>query len=726
MLHREKEYLLNVLTTGWLYFYRSMTTLPVLSGLLLLAIAPALAQSPVDGLANTQDTLTARSLDEVVVRAYESNRSLLTTAASVGLLSRRELVQRFATPSLVSSMNTLPGVRMDERSPGSYRLSIRGSLIRSPFGIRNVKVYYQDIPLTDAAGNTPLNALDVRMLGRVEVIKGPSGSLYGANTGGTVLLSGPAVAPGTNRVEVNALGGSYGQVGYGVLAQTATDRSAISVSVNHLQATGYREHSGMSRDNVALSGSFRPDDRQTLTALFIYSDLAYKTPGGLTEAQFRANPQASRPATRTIPGSAEQGAGIYQKLGYLGLSHTMAWSSRWQTTNVLYGSSTEFNNPFITNYERRTDQGIGVRSVTRFAQTDAKASVPMTLVFGGEWQTNRTGSRNFGNRLGKPDTLQTDDELRAKQWNVFVQEEVPMTPLGLVLTAGLSRNETNYDFTRFSVAGKPGPGPQQRSFTPAWLLRVSALKTLGQNMSAFFNVSSGYSAPTSQEVLSSAGFFNANLNPERGIQAELGLRGRLANRLQFDLVGYSLQLRETIVRRSQANGAEFFVNAGNTRQTGLETSLRYDLLRQSETGQGSRFTVWQSLTLADYTYLNYQQLATDLSGNKVPGVAPFTGVWGGDYVHSSGLYAYVTFQFLPPFALNDANSAMADPTRLLQATAGYRRSLSKHLAADLYVGGDNLLDQTYSLGYDLNAVGNRYYNAAPRRNFTVGLRLEIK
>jgi len=124
--------------------------------------------------------------------------------------------------------------------------------------------------------------------------------------------------------------------------------------------------------------------------------------------------------------------------------------------------------------------------------------------------------------------------------------------------------------------------------------------------------------------------------------------------------------------------------------------------------------------------MNYKQLAVDLSGNRVPGVAPLMSVWGLDYTHAKGVYAHLTFQFLPPFALNDANSAMSDPTRLLQATAGYRRSLGRHLVADLYAGGDNLLNQTYSLGYDLNAVGNRYYNAAAPRNFTVGLRLEIK
>jgi iron complex outermembrane receptor protein len=86
--------------------------------------------------------------------------------------------------SLVSVMNTLPGIRMEERTPGSYRLSIRGSLLRSPFGVRNVKIYFDEIPLTDAGGNTYLNALDVASLHSLEVLKGPDGSLFGANSGG--------------------------------------------------------------------------------------------------------------------------------------------------------------------------------------------------------------------------------------------------------------------------------------------------------------------------------------------------------------------------------------------------------------------------------------------------------------------------------------------------------------------------------------------------------------
>ena len=60
---------------------------------------------------------------------------------------------------------------MDERSPGSYRLNIRGSSLRSPFGVRNVKIYYDGIPFTDPGGNTYLNQLGFYNIQSVEILK---------------------------------------------------------------------------------------------------------------------------------------------------------------------------------------------------------------------------------------------------------------------------------------------------------------------------------------------------------------------------------------------------------------------------------------------------------------------------------------------------------------------------------------------------------------------------
>ena len=86
------------------------------------------------------DTTKEVNLDEVVVRAFEQNRSGDANAA-VRIIENNN-ADRASKLSLWHGFNSVAGVRMEERSPGSYRINIRGSSLRSPFGVRNVKVYW--------------------------------------------------------------------------------------------------------------------------------------------------------------------------------------------------------------------------------------------------------------------------------------------------------------------------------------------------------------------------------------------------------------------------------------------------------------------------------------------------------------------------------------------------------------------------------------------------------
>src|SRR5690349_9649111 len=148
------------------------------------------------------------SMSEVIITGYESQRQLLETPAAVSVVTAKDM-QRFANTTLVPALNSIPGVRMEERSPGSYRLSIRGSLLRSPFGIRNIKMYLDEYALTDAGGNTYLNLLDAGTLNSVTVFKGPEASAFGANTGGVVLID-PLKIRDSSFLSADVTAGSYG------------------------------------------------------------------------------------------------------------------------------------------------------------------------------------------------------------------------------------------------------------------------------------------------------------------------------------------------------------------------------------------------------------------------------------------------------------------------------------------------------------------------------------
>src|SRR6185436_10907736 len=106
----------------------------------LLIIINFSASAQTDTTTRQPDTLVT-----VLVSAYETSRPVEAVPAAINIVDQL-MLHRFNNSSLLSAINVNPGVRMEERSPGSYRLNMRGSTLRSPFGVRNVKVYLDEIP----------------------------------------------------------------------------------------------------------------------------------------------------------------------------------------------------------------------------------------------------------------------------------------------------------------------------------------------------------------------------------------------------------------------------------------------------------------------------------------------------------------------------------------------------------------------------------------------------
>ncbi len=141
----------------------------------------------ITGLCQDADTIREISLPAIIIKAFEQNRRMKDVPAAVNYISR-QMLESYSASAIVSAVNATPGVKMEERSPGSYRINIRGSSLRSPFGVRNVKIYYNDIPFTDPGGQSYLNQLGYYNFNSIEIIKGSNNSLYGAGTGGVLLI----------------------------------------------------------------------------------------------------------------------------------------------------------------------------------------------------------------------------------------------------------------------------------------------------------------------------------------------------------------------------------------------------------------------------------------------------------------------------------------------------------------------------------------------------------
>lgn len=658
-----------------------------------------------------------QTLQEVTVKAYEQNRKLMQVPAPVAVVNKAQLV-RYTNTNILPALNSNPGIRMEERSPGSYRLNIRGSSLRSPFGVRNVKTYYNDIPYTDPGGNTYLNQLGFYNIQSLEVIKGPGSSLYGAGTGGVLLLK-------TNQnnwhpgLSFDFSAGSFGLNNLNTNLRLGTN--AIQNTINYLQlsSNGYRDHSKLDRKVFTWDLTANLSDKGKITTHFLWGNLFYQTPGALTLTEYNANAKGARPRVGQTPGAAENKAAIYQKIFLAGISFNQKFSEHWQNTTSFYGAATRLLNPTIRNYGRTSEPHTGGRSFFTFHK-NINEQTKLNIVTGVEFQQGISSVRIYSNKNGNPDTLQTDDEINNKVFFAFAQATLELSS-NWFITAGVSINGQNITITRLSSTPVI---EQTRKYNNELAPRLAILKQLGKNISVYGSIARGFSPPTTAELLPSSGIIATDLNAEDGINYEAGARGTFFKQLYFDINIFRFGLKNTIVQRRDAFGADYFVNAGKTRQFGIETYLSWQVMSRPRK-QFKDLKIWTSLTNNDFTYKDFKQLTTDFSGKKLPSVPSTVIAVGMDAELKNGLYMNLHVYHADSIPLNDANTASASPCTLLGTRMGWKKNLHPKVLMELFIAADNMLDQKYSLGNDINAFGGRYYNAAAPFNFAGGISLHF-
>ena len=214
-----------------------------LAAALSLAMVPALSALPA----------AAQQLEEVVVTATKRAASTQDIAVTVSALTSDTLTD-FGVSNFEDYLVQLPGVTAGGSGPGQNTIYIRGVASTTPYlttaGVAglapNVALYLDEQPLSQPGRNLDVYAAD---LNRVEVLKGPQGTLFGASSqAGTVRLI-------TNKPDLTESYGSVrADISYTEKGEESTKFEAmynlpISDSIA-LRAVIYRDDQGGWVDNV--------------------------------------------------------------------------------------------------------------------------------------------------------------------------------------------------------------------------------------------------------------------------------------------------------------------------------------------------------------------------------------------------------------------------------------------------------------------------------------------
>lgn len=680
--------------------------LAAIAGLCLYYACPAQKENPDSSL----------TLQEVSIKAFEQNKHLKEATAAVNYISQQQL-ERFNNTSILPALNSTPGVRMEERSPGSYRMNIRGSTLRSPFGVRNVKIYWNDLPLTDPGGNTYLNQLSYYNFNSIEIIKGPGSSLYGSGSGGVMLINSLSKRwdPG---IDLSYITGSFGLQNFDVQAQFGTEDKRNILNYSHQESDGYRSHTNMRRDVANWQTLIRKDEKQELKVSVLYGDLYYQTPGGLTLAEYNTNARMARPKAGTLPSADSAKAAIYQKTFLAGASNVFRIGENWENITVFYGAFTSFRNPTFRAFEKRTEPHFGGR--TSFKWNKNIPAGKIQVLFGAEAQRGFFNTKTFANVNGNPGAVQTDDDLNNSTWFVFAQGDLQLKK-DWNITAGASINKSSVTITRLSISSFV---PIKTTFNSEWAPRLAVSKRVIRQTWIYASISKGFSPPTTAELLPGTATINTTLQPEEGTNYEAGIKSSwLKNRLYTELNVFSFKLSNAIVVRKDASNANYYVNAGGAKERGVEWLVTYQLYQSA-----AKFIRSAKAQLAfthnNFAYADFKQGTADFSGKKLPSVAPNTVAAVLDAQSKQGVYINITYYYSDKLPLNDANTFFATSYNLLGSRIGWKHTAGKKVMLNIFAGADNLFDKKYSLGNDINAAGDRYFNVASGRNYYAGVALK--
>lgn len=224
---------------------------PLAIALMLALASTAAAQEAAESDTGTAETAqenpeqkaeaeeTARVMDTVTVTAQSREQEIKDVPISMQVIDQT-LIRELAATNLGDLDGFMPGVKVDDNSPTQPRYEIRG-ISTGDFGIGTESAVgiYIDGVYASRSGGSMLAFNDVA---RIEVLKGPQGTLFGRNTaaGAISVISNRPVQETEGELVLRA-GNDGQQYVYGLYNMPVTDSSAMRLSYVSNQSDGWMQ-----------------------------------------------------------------------------------------------------------------------------------------------------------------------------------------------------------------------------------------------------------------------------------------------------------------------------------------------------------------------------------------------------------------------------------------------------------------------------------------------------
>ena len=660
----------------------------------LLAMQLALADTPGD------------SLDEVVVTAQRRAERLQDVPAAITALSGDALNQ-MRLQGNADLAAYVPSLSFDVLGPGETTLAIRG--LGTAYGLEPaVSLYMNETPLdirTDGYAGAP--DIDFFDVDRIEVLRGPQGTLYGSSSmGGAIRILTAQPDPSAFALNAEVGGSSMDGGGTGYLTKSAVnlplssdaairivgafehvpgyiDRATpgdFSVAQPHLPVTASRIND-VDLKSGRIIGLWKPSDELTIKPTLMISEVDasnnsdfFSNLPDFTTAAYYPSPQQSRLEVGNLE--------VDYNLGYATLMSSTSVLSRdvqtqsdftlyWANLASLFGVPYPPNYP-TTDFDTSHNDGF-IQEFRLTSPTDQRLRWVGGVYFSHfrQHSTESTNSTAFAEAIGQttgPNLYSFDQAVIDQQAAVFADLTYKIVPR-LEITAGERYYELrdSLENTQSGVLAAPSQ-PLVHAKASGSSPRVVLTYRPFDDTTLYATAARGY-RPGGPNVGLPTGIgctlnnaYSPLYQPDTVWNYELGAKSEFIDRkLSIDVAAYRIDWKNVQQAVTDPGcGYLFVANVGTAQSKGLEAEINFKpfeslLLSASGSFDHAEFT---SIDVA------FQGAGTAQPGEAIPGVpyrkfnlgaqytraflAGYTGYLRLDWSHLGNIPAGFTYNATRP------------------------------------------------------------------------------
>jgi iron complex outermembrane receptor protein len=487
---------------------------------------------------------------------------------------------------------------------------------------------------------------------------------------------------------------------------------------------GYRDNSKTERKQFNGKLSFDTHEKTHVNVVFNQFDMPLaQDPLGLTAAQMAANPAQA--------GSNAISRGVRKEVlqNQLGTSlvHNID-TDRSLTARLYYG--TRDNIQYQTLGATGAWVGLNRAYYGTGLQYNAQTkigSTPVTWAAGYEFDRSRETRQGGAAALGNKISTTRNEDNQAENSDLFVQGTAMMTDK-VSMVAGLRYSTVRFTSEDHFLSDGDGSGSSSyQAASPVLGVTYHA----NDSLNLYANYGKGFESPTLAEVAykgAAVPAFNTTVNASSSQHYELGAKWAPSPQARLDFTLFQIDSTDEIVVLSSNGGNSTYKNAPGTTRSGWELS--------GSTLLSPHVRATLAATQIDAAYSKSFTSGTTLvaSGSKLPGIPQsflFSELmWmslpmdAGKKGRHLGSQAGVEFTQAGRLYANDTNTASADGYATLNLKASHGWALGKG-SLTTYARIDNLTDERYVGSVIVNQAVSQFYEPAPGRNWTLGLRLVL-